>query len=90
MELAHSFELKVDETSKKIASLKTRVDSSLIPAAKKAHIRAKISVLKAIKFAVEMAEVTSSDRKGFYISHVDVGLDAAVLKVLEHKEYQTE
>ncbi|KAJ6916686.1 hypothetical protein NC652_019181 [Populus alba x Populus x berolinensis] len=40
---------------------------------------------KAIKFTVEMAEVTSSDRKGFCISHVDVGLDAAVLKVLEHK-----
>ncbi|KAI9391327.1 hypothetical protein POPTR_007G070250v4, partial [Populus trichocarpa] len=53
MELAHSLELEVDDTSKvdesllekKIASLKTRVDSTLIPAVKKAHIRAKISVL---------------------------------------------
>ncbi|KAL9340640.1 hypothetical protein Peur_066859 [Populus x canadensis] len=40
---------------------------------------------KAVKFAVEMAKVASSDGKGFCISHVDVGLDAAILKVLEHK-----
>ncbi|KAG6767160.1 hypothetical protein POTOM_028342 [Populus tomentosa] len=40
---------------------------------------------KAIKFAVEMAEVAFSNGKGFCISYVDVGLDAAVLKVLEHK-----
>jgi alanyl-tRNA synthetase len=32
-----------------------------------------------------MAKVASSDGKGFCISHVDVGLDAAILKVLEHK-----
>lgn len=43
------------------------------------------NIQKAVKFAVEMAEVASSDGKGFCISHVDVGLDAAVLKVLEHK-----
>ncbi|KAI5588169.1 hypothetical protein BDE02_05G078800 [Populus trichocarpa] len=54
MELAHSLEQEVDEASKadgsllekKVASLKTRVDSALIPAAKKADIRAKISVLQ--------------------------------------------
>jgi alanyl-tRNA synthetase len=42
------------------------------------------NIQKAVKFAVEMAEVASSDGKGFCISHVDVGLDATVLKVLEH------
>ncbi|XP_011022066.1 PREDICTED: alanine--tRNA ligase [Populus euphratica] len=54
MELACSLEQEVDEASKadgsllekKVASLKTRVDSALIPAAKKADIRAKISVLQ--------------------------------------------
>ncbi|KAL3591736.1 hypothetical protein D5086_010376 [Populus alba] len=54
MELAHSLEQEVDEASKadgsllekKVASLKTRVDSAVIPAAKKADIRAKISVLQ--------------------------------------------
>ncbi|KAB5556646.1 hypothetical protein DKX38_007555 [Salix brachista] len=54
MELARALEQEVDEASKadgcllekKVASLKTRVDSALIPAAKKADIRAKISVLQ--------------------------------------------
>ncbi|KAL9378095.1 hypothetical protein Peur_029430 [Populus x canadensis] len=43
------------------------------------------NIQKAVKFAVEIAEVASSYGKGFCIFHVDVGLDAAVLKVLEHK-----
>ncbi|KAL5748565.1 hypothetical protein ACOSQ2_025862 [Xanthoceras sorbifolium] len=45
---------------------------------------------KAVKVAVEMAEVSASDGKAFCISHVEVGLDAAavreaVLKVIEQK-----
>ncbi|KDP43289.1 hypothetical protein JCGZ_24210 [Jatropha curcas] len=115
LELASSLEQEVHETSKaegsllekKVASLKSRVDSAPIPAAKKADIRAKISVLqnqvrkaqkkiaeenmqKAVKVATEMAEIAASEGKGFCISRVDVGLDAAavreaVLKVLEKK-----
>ncbi|XP_058004551.1 alanine--tRNA ligase isoform X2 [Hevea brasiliensis] len=54
MELASSLEQEVDETSKtegsllekKVASLKSRVDSAPIPAAKKADIRSRISVLQ--------------------------------------------
>ncbi|OAY52220.1 alanine--tRNA ligase [Manihot esculenta] len=54
MELASSLEQEVDETSKtegsllekKVASLKSRADSAPIPAAKKADIRSKISVLQ--------------------------------------------
>ena len=45
---------------------------------------------KAVKVAIETAEVSSSDGKAFCISHVNVGLDAAavreaVVKVMEQK-----
>ncbi|CAN1232279.1 Alanine--tRNA ligase [Linum perenne] len=54
LELARSLEQEVDEASKedgsalekKVASLKSRVDSATIPAAKKADLRAKILVLQ--------------------------------------------
>ncbi|VVA14736.1 PREDICTED: alanine--tRNA ligase [Prunus dulcis] len=54
IELAHSLEQEVDEASKaegsllekKVASLKSRVDSAPIPVANKAEIRAKIAVLQ--------------------------------------------
>ncbi|WCJ40033.1 Alanine--tRNA ligase [Euphorbia peplus] len=115
MELASEIEQEVDEASKtegsllekKVTSLKSRVDSAPIPAAKKADIRAKMSLLqnqvrkaqkkiaeenmqKAVKVAVETAEVAASEGKQYCITRVDVGLDAAavreaVLKVLEKK-----
>lgn len=45
---------------------------------------------KAVKIAVETAEMASSEGKPFCISHVDVGLDAAavreaVVRVMEQK-----
>ena len=48
------------------------------------------NIQKAVKVATETAEVAASDGKGFCVSRVDVGLDAAavreaVLKVLEQK-----
>ncbi|EXC33093.1 Alanine--tRNA ligase [Morus notabilis] len=54
MKLANSLEQEVDDASKdegislekKVASLKNRVDSALIPAAKKADIRSKIALLQ--------------------------------------------
>ena len=48
------------------------------------------NIQKAFKVAVEMAEAAASDGKGFCVSHVDVGSDAAairkaVVKVMEQK-----
>ncbi|CAN1255174.1 Alanine--tRNA ligase [Linum perenne] len=99
LELARSLQQEVDEASKKVASLKSRVDSATIPAAKKADLRAKILVLqkiaeenlqKAVQVATEIAETAASEGKAFCITRVDVGLDAtavreAAMKVLERK-----
>lgn len=51
---------------------------------------AEVNMQKAVKIAIETAEVASVDGKAFCISHVDVGLDAAavreaVVKVMEQK-----
>ncbi|KAA8534635.1 hypothetical protein F0562_032106 [Nyssa sinensis] len=105
MELASSLEQEVNEASKtegslleqKVTSLNGRVESAAIPTAKKADLKAKISVLqnqvikakkktaeeniqKAVKVAIEMAEVADSDGKAFCISHVNVGSDTAAIR----------
>ncbi|CAL5430576.1 unnamed protein product [Camellia sinensis] len=116
LELALSLEQEVlDEASKtegssleqKVTSLNGRVESTTIPAAKKADLKAKVSVLqnqvikakkkiaeeniqKAVKVAIETAEVAASDGKAFCISRVNVGLDTtamreAVVKVMDEK-----
>ncbi|THG00651.1 hypothetical protein TEA_011320 [Camellia sinensis var. sinensis] len=116
LELALSIEQEVlDEASKtegssleqKVTSLNGRVESATIPAAKKADLKAKVSVLqnqvikakkkiaeeniqKAVKVAIETAEVAASDGKAFCISRVNVGLDTtamreAVVKVMDEK-----
>ncbi|CAL5354758.1 unnamed protein product [Camellia sinensis] len=116
LELALSLEQEVlDEASKtegssleqKVTSLNGRVESTTIPAAKKADLKAKVSVLqnqvikakkkiaeeniqKAVKVAIETAEVAASDGKAFCISRVNVGLDTtamreAVVKVRDEK-----
>ncbi|XP_030453528.1 alanine--tRNA ligase [Syzygium oleosum] len=119
IELADSLELEVTDAyrtegsllEKKVASLKSRVDSAPIPAARKADIRTKIAALqsevrkaqkkiaeantkKAVEVSLETAEAAILGGKGFCISRVDVGLDAAavreaVVKVLEQKGIST-
>ncbi|CAL5323547.1 unnamed protein product [Camellia sinensis] len=91
----------------KVTSLNGRVESATIPAAKKADLKAEVSVLqnqvikakkkiaeeniqKAVKVAIETAEVAASDGKAFCISRVNVGLDTtamreAVVKVMDEK-----
>ncbi|XP_030526755.1 alanine--tRNA ligase [Rhodamnia argentea] len=115
IELADSLDLEVMDANrtegslleKKVASLKSRVDSAPIPAARKADIRTKIAALqsevkkaqkkiaeantkKAVEVSLETAEAAILGGKGFCISRVDVGLDAAAvreaaIKVLEQK-----
>ncbi|CAL5368475.1 unnamed protein product [Camellia sinensis] len=94
-------------SSQKVTSLNSRMESATIPAAKKADLKAKVSVLqnqvikakkkiaeeniqKAIKVAIETAEVAASNGKAFCISRVNVGLDTtvmrkAVVKVMDEK-----
>ncbi|KAK2642530.1 hypothetical protein Ddye_024293 [Dipteronia dyeriana] len=67
------------------------VDTNCLIQLKRAQkMIAKENTRKAVKVAVEMAEVSASDGKAFCISHVEVGLDAAavrevVLKVTNQK-----
>ncbi|KAL1135213.1 hypothetical protein V6Z11_A12G158800 [Gossypium hirsutum] len=72
--------MEVNLLEKKVASLKTSVDSASIPAAKKADIRAKIAQLQQLNWLNLLC-----------ISRIDVGLDAAALreavsKVIQQKE----
>ncbi|XP_065865617.1 alanine--tRNA ligase isoform X2 [Euphorbia lathyris] len=89
MELASELEQEVDEASKiegslekKVASLKSRVDSAPIPAAKKADIRAKISLLQNQVRKAQKKIAEENMQKA-----VKVATEVAEVAVSEGKQY---
>ncbi|KAK2664774.1 hypothetical protein Ddye_003348 [Dipteronia dyeriana] len=74
----------------KKADIRAKIALLQIQLKKAQKMIAEENTRKAVKVAVEMAEISASDGKAFCISHVDVGLDAAavreaVLKVTNQK-----
>ncbi|KAG8095381.1 hypothetical protein GUJ93_ZPchr0012g20675 [Zizania palustris] len=116
MMLASSINSDINEASKlegpilekKIASIKSMLDTAAIPAARKADLKGRVSKLedqlrkakkkmgeeniqKAVKFAIDAAQIALSEGKHFCVAHVDVGLDTsaireAVIKVKDQKD----